>query len=116
MRLVSPICWDHHLLVLSVPLAVVWLELPASLFARAILIVIVAAFWAGYPTVWAAIDLNGRTATPVHSLGVLSYQFYPLCAFPGLILVELRKVDGERPRREQRASAAERMSTEAASG
>ena len=35
MLLASPICWEHYLLLLLVPLAVVWSELPASRFARA---------------------------------------------------------------------------------
>jgi hypothetical protein len=94
MLLVSPICWDHYLLLLLVPLAVVWLELPASPFARTLLLVIVAAFWAGYPLVWTAFDVNGRTATPMDSLGVLSYQFYALLAFFALALMELWTGEG----------------------
>ncbi|MGC8642088.1 MAG: glycosyltransferase family 87 protein, partial [Isosphaeraceae bacterium] len=48
MLLVSPICWDHYLLLLLVPLAVVWIELPATWFARTLLLVVVATFWLGY--------------------------------------------------------------------
>jgi hypothetical protein len=90
MLLVSPICWDHYLLLLLVPLAVVWMELPASRFARTIFLMIVGAIWLGYPFVWTAFDLNGRTATPVDSLGVLSYQFYALLGLFALVLIELR--------------------------
>ena len=52
MLLVSPIAWEHYLLLLLVPLAVVWFQLPASLLARMLFLVIVAAFWLGYPLVW----------------------------------------------------------------
>ena len=81
MLLVSPICWEHYLLLLLVPLAVVWVELPPTRFARALFLVILLAFWLGYPLMWTAFDLNGRTAKPLHSLTVLSYQFYALLAF-----------------------------------
>jgi len=89
MLLVSPICWEHYLLLLLVPLAVVWVQLPASRFARGLFLLIVAAIWLGYPLVWTVFDLNGRTAKPVHSLGVLSYQFYALLGLFALILMEL---------------------------
>ncbi len=94
MLLVSPICWEHYLLLLLVPLAVVWVELPPSKFARALFLVIVVAFWIGYPLTWTAFDLNGRTAKPLHSVTVLSYQFYALLAFAALILIELRREAG----------------------
>jgi len=88
--LVSPICWDHYLLLMLVPLAVVWMELPASRFARVLYLVIVAASFMGYPLVWTAFGLNARKATPVESVGVLSYQYYALLGLFGLVLVELR--------------------------
>jgi hypothetical protein len=91
MLLISPICWDHYLLLLLVPLAVVWLELPASRFARIVFPVIAGAFWVGYPLIWRLFGLNGRTATPVHSLGVLSYQFYALLGLSALVLMELEQ-------------------------
>jgi hypothetical protein len=91
MLLISPICWDHYLLLLLVPLAVAWMELPKSRLARVLFLLIATAFWVGYPLVWTAFDLNGRTAKPVHSLGVLSYQFYALLALLTLVLIELRQ-------------------------
>ena len=94
MLLVSPICWEHYLLLLLVPLAVVWVELPPTRFARALFLVILLAFWLGYPLMWTAFDLNGRTAKPLHSLTVLSYQFYALLAFFALVLLELRHGQG----------------------
>ncbi len=35
MLLVSPVCWEHYLLLLLVPLAIVWTKLSASRLARA---------------------------------------------------------------------------------
>ena len=94
MLLISPICWEHYLLLLLVPLAIVWIELPAALFARAAFLTIVAAFWVGYPLTWTAFGLNGRTATPIDSAGILSYQFYALLAFFALARMELMRLRG----------------------
>ena len=93
MLLVSPICWEHYLLLMLAPLAIVWINLPASRFGRALFLAIVAAFWLGYPLTWTAFGLNGRVATPVHSLGILSYQFYALLGFFALVLMILRRGD-----------------------
>jgi len=90
MLLVSPICWDHYLLLLLVPLAVVWAKLPESPFIRALFLAVVASFWLGYPLVWRAFDLVGRTATPIQSILVLSYQFYALLGLLAIALTELR--------------------------
>jgi hypothetical protein len=90
MLLVSPICWAHYLPLLLVPLTVVWMKLPPSVFARALFLLTVTAFWLGYPLVWAVFGLYGRTATPVDSLGFISYQFYALLGFFVLALMELR--------------------------
>ena len=94
MLLVSPICWEHYLLLLLAPLAIVWMNLPASRFARTLFSTIVVAFWLGYPVTWTAFGLNGRTATPIDSLGILSYQFYALLGFFALALMILRRGDG----------------------
>ncbi len=94
MLLVSPICWEHYLLLLLAPLAIVWMNLPASRFARTLFLTIVVAFWLGYPVTWTAFGLNGRTATPIDSLGILSYQFYALLGFFALALMILRRGGG----------------------
>jgi Glycosyltransferase family 87 len=91
MLLFSPICWEHYLLLLLAPLAIVWMTLPATRFARTLFSTIVVAFWLGYPVTWTAFGLNGRTATPVDSLGILSYQFYALLGFFALALMILRQ-------------------------
>jgi alpha-1,2-mannosyltransferase len=90
MLLVSPICWGHHLLMLLVPLAVVWMELPPSLFARTLFLLIVTAFWMDHRLFRTAFELHGRAPTPVDSLGSLSYQFYALLGFFVLVLMDLR--------------------------
>ncbi len=94
MLLISPICWEHYLLLLLAPLAIVWMELPASRSARAAFVTIVAAFWLGYPVTWTAFGLNGRTATPIDSVGILSYQFYALLGFFALARMELMRLRG----------------------
>ncbi len=91
MLLVSPICWEHYLLLMLAPLAIIWVNLPASRFARTLFLTIVAAFWLGYPVTWTAFGLNGRMATPVDSLGILSYQFYALLTFFALTLMISRR-------------------------
>jgi hypothetical protein len=88
MLLISPVCWDHYLLLLLIPLAIIWMELPASAYARALLLLSLLAIWLGYPVVWTLFDLNGRVATPIQSLAVLSYQFYALLGLFGLALFE----------------------------
>jgi hypothetical protein len=94
MLLSSPICWEHYLLLLLAPLAIVWMELPASRAARTGFLAIVAAFWLGYPVTWTAFGLNGRTATPIDSVGILSYQFYALLGFFALAWMELMRLRG----------------------
>jgi hypothetical protein len=69
------------------------LQLPASRFARTLFLTIVAAFWIGYPVIWTVFGLNGRTARPIDSLGILSYQFYALLGFFALALMISRRGD-----------------------
>ena len=68
------------------------LDESAGVAVRAVLfLTIVAAFWIGYPVTWTAFGLNGRTATPVDSLGILSYQFYALLGFFALTMMISRR-------------------------
>ncbi len=103
MLLISPVCWNHYLLILLVPLAIIWIELPSSMCARALFLLILTAFWIGYPVVWTVFDLNGRIATPLDHLFVLSYQFYALLGLFGLALVELRLREFEAKQRKGHA-------------
>lgn len=69
---------------------------PAAWMARTLFLAIVAAFWLGYPLVWTAFGLNGRTATWIDSLGVLSHELYALLAFFGLIVLMPRGQESQR--------------------
>jgi hypothetical protein len=94
MLLVSPICWEHYLLLLLAPLAIAWMNLPGTRFARVAFSMVVVAFGIGYPVTWTAFGLNGRTATPVDALGILVYQFYALLGFFALTLTIARRGNG----------------------
>ncbi|MGC8642480.1 MAG: hypothetical protein ACP5XB_21695, partial [Isosphaeraceae bacterium] len=74
-------------------------------FARTLLLVVVATFWLGYPLVWTAFDLNGRTASWGDSIGPISYQFYALLAFSGLTLLMLRGQESQREPRPRTSAA-----------
>lgn len=90
MLLVSPICWEHYLLLLLAPLAIVWMELQPSRFARTAFVMVLAAFLVECPVTWTAFGLNGRTATPIDSISVLSYRFYALLVFFAVTMMSLR--------------------------
>jgi hypothetical protein len=81
MLLVSPITWNHYFLLLIIPLAVMWVRLPASNLVRALFLIVLLAVWvAPVPLYNAAIPeghLHG-TAYPLHTLCVLSFQSYTL--------------------------------------
>jgi hypothetical protein len=93
MLMVSPITWDHYLLLLLVPLAVAWVRLPGSDTARIVLALVVLAFWS-WPLQIDNLVIPGGVARglakPIHTLTVLSYQCYALLALFALLLVELR--------------------------
>jgi hypothetical protein len=90
MLLVSPIAWEHYFLILLVPLAVVWSDLPPSWPARGLFLTIVAALWLGPRIVWTAFDLGGKVATPIEVLTLHSYHSYALLGLYALGLIELR--------------------------
>jgi len=91
MLLVSPITWDHYLLLLSVPIAAAWICLPRSLGSKALFATILIAFWSFPLLIEQLVLVEGQTlkvAYPLHTLTILSYQFYALVAFFILITVE----------------------------
>ena len=91
MLLVSPITWDHYLLLLLVPIAVTWVRLPRSDTARIIFTAILIAFWS-WPLQIDNLIIPGGVATglarPVHTLTILSYQCYALLALFALGVME----------------------------
>jgi hypothetical protein len=96
MMLVSPITWDHYFLILLLPLAAMWKYLPATLHYRVALLVLIFVLATVRPSVvWnAAIPGDGElmrgaqhvasVGQPIHSLTVLSYEFYALLAMLGI--------------------------------
>src|SRR5262249_35810195 len=52
MLLLTPICWDHYLLLLALPLSLVWIELGRSGLERLALLLLVAAVWVGPYELW----------------------------------------------------------------
>lgn len=90
MLLVAPIVWQHYFLLLLLPLAIVWRDLPPSTPARAIFVAIILALGLWPERVWGVIGLVGHDALPIHALGVLSYQFYALLALFALGFAAVR--------------------------
>jgi hypothetical protein len=54
MLLLTPICWDHYLLLLALPLALIWSELGASNLQKLAFLVLVTAVWVGPHELWKA--------------------------------------------------------------
>jgi hypothetical protein len=81
MLLLSPITWDYGFLLLLVPLAVLYVDPPASEAAKLLLVVAVAALWLWQKPVCELIIPGGRLhgfARPVHTFTVLSYPCFAL--------------------------------------
>jgi hypothetical protein len=81
MLLVSPITWDHYLLLLLIPLAVMWVGLPSSNLVRATILILLIAVWANPPVIYDAMIPGGTlhgTAYPIHAFCVLSFQCHAL--------------------------------------
>jgi hypothetical protein len=94
MLLISPITWDHYLLLLMIPLAIAWIQLPPSQGFRLLFLAIVIAFWtqpfvAVDDTVQGGITLG--IARPFHTVTIGSFQCYALVALFLLQIVEFRK-------------------------
>jgi hypothetical protein len=84
MLLVSPITWDHYFLLLLLPIAVVWRNLPARFSARFAFMGLVVILGMHPRALWSASApgglLNG-IASPGETLAALSLQCYALLAF-----------------------------------
>jgi Glycosyltransferase family 87 len=52
MLLLYPICWDHYLLLLALPLSLIWTGLGRSGLQRIAFLVLVAAVWVGSVELW----------------------------------------------------------------
>lgn len=91
MLLLSPIVWNHYFLMLLVPLAVLWKELPPTRTARLVFATAVAALWAGHPLDVMGWIVGSRLPGPVDTVTVLSYQLYALIALFGLGIAVMRQ-------------------------
>jgi hypothetical protein len=91
MLLVSPITWEHYLLLLLVPIAVTWVRLPQSDAARILFMAILVAFWS-WPLQIDNLIIPGGVSTglamPIHTITILSYQCYALLGLFALGVVE----------------------------
>jgi hypothetical protein len=84
MLLVSPITWDHYLLLVLVPLALLWANLPSAGWAKALFLLIFVALWlnprATCDSVLKGGGLGQQQLSPIHTLTLLSFQCYALLA------------------------------------
>ena len=112
MLLLAPICWDHYLLLLALPLCLIWMGLGTSALQRMAFLMLVAAFWLGPNEIWRAggVDIltgwrNFETAPPrtyriTRPLFVpvfLSLHFYALVAlYLWLVSLARREIGSSR--------------------
>jgi hypothetical protein len=95
MLLLTPICWDHYLLLLMLPLALIWIRLGRTSTARFAFLVLVIVVWLGPNELWKAggVDLMRDwpdfhdvaprahvIRRPLFVLFFLSLHFYALVA------------------------------------
>jgi hypothetical protein len=92
MLLVSPITWNHYLVLLLLPLMTVWSRLHPGFAWRASFLVILVALGIDPSLLYKAIP--GRfgvgMANPLHTFTILSVQFYGLIGLFALGLAEAR--------------------------
>jgi hypothetical protein len=95
MLLVSPITWDHYFLLLLVPLAVLWTQLPPGNLARVSFLTIVAMLWIEPVRLYDHLIPGGHQhgmASPAATLSVLSLHCYALLGLFVLTLAAKRGV------------------------
>jgi hypothetical protein len=91
MLLLSPLTWDHSLVLLAVPLACVGRDLLASDRWRMPFFLLLCLMWIGYLPYWKALVAQGSlppVAGPLLSVTLLAIPNYVLLAFFGLQLVQ----------------------------
>jgi hypothetical protein len=101
MLLISPVTWDHSLLLLLLPIATMWVSLPESpVFRRVFALLLVAVWIVPFPALSFFLGrgdpAHDLPATPLQSLTVLSYPFYALLGLfcLGVRLARRRPRDG----------------------
>jgi len=86
MFLVAPIAWDHYLILLLIPWALIWVRLPSSALARGLFLLLSVAVWPSSGDLWHYVipltTVSHRPvwgpATPLDTLTLLSIQCYAL--------------------------------------
>jgi hypothetical protein len=68
----------------------VWVNLPRSDIARILFVVLIVSFWVPLRPLWDALIPEG-TATPIHTLTLLSFQCYGLLILLGFMVVLQRR-------------------------
>ena len=107
MILLSPVAWEHYLLLMILPLTLAWIDLPKSGVPgrKAAFLAVVALFWARLRGIHWLTGLEGLTAEPWHVLLVFSTQFYALIGLYGLgIAAVLRHRRSRRPHDDAKSS------------
>jgi hypothetical protein len=103
MLLLSPLSWDHGLLLLALPLPILWKHLPARSAGQRVFAVLVALLWFNSRELLDAVIARGYLPPvmgPVQSLTVLSVSFYALVS-----LFALQAVTAERSIRADNSAA-----------
>jgi hypothetical protein len=94
MLLVSPVTWDHYLLLLALPLVLLWRSLPGTGVARWVFRAVLAIVWMPPVLFWQPLigarmtNWTSMVAQPWQSVTALSLQFYALIALFALALTE----------------------------
>jgi hypothetical protein len=90
MLLVSPITWNHYLVLLMLPLMTIWSQLPPAFAWRATFLLVVIALGIEPNLLYKGIPAGYGIgmATPIHTLTLLSVQLYGLIGLFGLGLAQ----------------------------
>jgi alpha-1,2-mannosyltransferase len=93
MLLATPVCWDHYLVLLALPLMLIWKSVGSSTLLRSCLLLLITALWISPSEFWrlGGVDLLGRWPDfhdvpprthiidhPAFSLLFLSVHFFTL--------------------------------------
>jgi len=108
MLLVSPITWDHYLVLLLLPIAVTWSRLPPSFLSRTWFLAVLIALMVEPTLLYDAIPggYEAGLANPIQTLTLLSVQCYGLFGLYLLGIAEARSVRTDQYRAKEAASAA----------
>jgi hypothetical protein len=108
MLLVSPITWDHYLVLLLLPIAVIWSRLPPSFLSRAWFLAVLIALVAEPTLLYDAIPggYDAGLANPLQIVALLSVQCYGLLGLYLLGIAEARSFGMNHHRAKEAASVA----------